>query len=120
MIDDLDLLERLFPKLDAALPLKVRLSPPLANLITQQSHGKAPPPHCYVTQVSYAGDAGGIMCRLDLENEGKSPFIVSITNLIVDARAAVARDVAVYQRRRFKRLRRLGVPNGHSAVHRAE
>ena len=46
------------------------------------------------------------MCRVDFTPEiGKATF-ASITHLRFDARLPIARDIAVYQKHRVKRLRR--------------
>jgi hypothetical protein len=110
MIDDPAQVQRLLGRLEAALPLVLGISPPLAATI----HGQAPrmtvPTECQVTWVSYAGDEGGIMCRLQL-NDGSSnrQFFVSLTHLVTRPGTPLAHEIAAYQRHRGKRLRR-GLP----------
>ncbi|HET6158104.1 MAG TPA: hypothetical protein VFE34_07160 [Dongiaceae bacterium] len=49
------------------------------------------------------------MCRLeDSEGAADSPFVVSITHLKFDARTPMYREIAAYQKRRIKWLRKSG------------
>ncbi|MGP0000485.1 MAG: hypothetical protein ACLPKW_22450 [Acetobacteraceae bacterium] len=102
MIDNVAQVERLVTKLNAALPLTPEL---LATLQARNPSGKLTP-ICAITWISYAGDEGGIMCRLDLGRETDAEAFASITHLRFDARLPLARDIAAYQRHRVKRLRR--------------
>jgi hypothetical protein len=55
----------------------------------------------------YLGDEGGILCHLAFDADiGPRAFIVSITHLLFDRRNPLAREIASYQKHRFKRLRR--------------
>jgi len=102
MIDNPDQTERLLAKLDAALPVPARMTPELAATL------QAPDPaqSCTITWISYAGDEGGIVCRLDLAHESNSATFVSITHLRFHPRLPLARDIAAYQKHRVKRMRR--------------
>ncbi len=46
------------------------------------------------------------MCRLDFAQESETAAFASITHLRFDPRLPIARDIAVYQKHRVKRLRR--------------
>lgn len=106
MIDNLDQTERLIARLQAALPLPARLTPELAATLKTKNTATAFPSACSITWISYAGDEGGIMCRLDFAAETETATFASITHLRFDARMPVARDIAAYQKHRAKRLRR--------------
>ena len=106
MIDNPDHAERLLAKLQAALPLPARLTPELAATIQTQNPSSDIPPACAITWISYAGDEGGIVCRLDFRPEIENAAFVSITHLRSDPRLPLARDIAIYQKHRVKRLRR--------------
>jgi hypothetical protein len=58
-----------------------------------------------ITAVSYAGDEGGIMCRLEIPRNENAVHI-SITYLRFDPRLPLAREITAYQRHRMKHLRR--------------
>jgi hypothetical protein len=107
MIDNLTQLEPLIAKLKAALPLPATASPPLLALLREQSPDLDLLPRCHITEIHYAGDEGGILCKLDFGHEDdREVVLVSITNLIFDRRLPVAREIAAYQKHRIKRLRR--------------
>jgi hypothetical protein len=99
MIDNPEQVERLVSKLRELLPLVaiVREQSPAV----ERSHGYT------ITRVDYAGDEGGIVCKVELgpNNEDRALF-ASITHLRFDQAAPVAREVAAYQKRRVKQLQR--------------
>jgi hypothetical protein len=106
MIDNPDQAERLLARLQAALPLPARVTPELAATLQTKSIATEIPTNCSITWISYAGDEGGIMCRLGFERETETATFASITHLRFDARLPVARDIAAYQKHRVKHLRR--------------
>jgi hypothetical protein len=111
VIDNSEQVERLLAKLQAALPLAATVTPKLAVTLREQSPGIDVPRRGSVTWASYSGDEGGIVCKLDLgREEGAKAFFVSITHLVFDSRAPLAREIAAYQKHRIKRLRGLGKP----------
>ena len=113
MIDNPVQVERLLPKLKEALPTSAGPTPRLAALLRDQSPPIELPQSCQVTSVDYAGDEGGIMCRLDPCSEGGSgAYFISITHLAFDRRQPLAREIAAYQKHRIKRLMRLAEPIG--------
>jgi hypothetical protein len=61
---------------------------------------------CSITWISYAGDEGGIVCRLHFGDEAKNAAFVSITHLRFDARLPLAHEIIAYQKHRVKRLQR--------------
>jgi hypothetical protein len=105
MIDNPDRVERLLAKLQAALPLPARVTPELAATLRANDPTTNIPSACSITWVSYAGDEGGIMCRLDFGQECDSTAVVSITHLRFAARLPLGRDIVAYQKHRTKRLR---------------
>src|SRR5215471_1762939 len=105
MIDNPDQAQRLLARLEAALPMSARMTPELAATLQAQDPAHEIPHSCTITWISYAGDEGGIVCRLDFAHESKSVAFASITHLRFDPRLPLARDIAVYQKYRVKRLR---------------
>jgi hypothetical protein len=106
MIDNPDQAERLLARLQAALPLPARVTPELAATLQTKNAQTDIPSTCSVTWISYAGDEGGIVCRLDFTREIETATFASITHLRFDPRLPLARDIAAYQKHRVKRLRR--------------
>jgi hypothetical protein len=105
MIDHPDQVERLMQNLNAALPMSARVTPELQATLRKQN-GIEVPASCIVTWVSYAGDEGGIMCRLDTGADTPNAVFTSITHLRFDPRLSLAREIVAYQKHRAKRLRR--------------
>ena len=107
MIDDPDATDRLYERLEAALPLPARPTPELLAALRERQPAMTLAPACRVVEISYAGDEGGIVCKLDFgaDGTGKAAF-VSITHLRFDPRLPMARDIDRYQRHRVKKLRR--------------
>ena len=106
MIDDPEATERLLARLKAALPIPARLTPELQASLRERNAGAAIPATCQVTWVTYMGDEGGIVCKLDLGPDVEKEAFTSITHLRFDPRLPLARDIAAYQKHRAKRLKR--------------
>jgi hypothetical protein len=88
------------------LTLPARPTPELiAALVTKNVVGQTSAT-CSITWISYAGDEGGIVCRLDFGDEAKNAAFVSITHLRFDARLPLTREIIAYQKHRVKRLQR--------------
>ena len=104
MIDRPDQVERLLEQLGAALPIQARVTPKLQALL-QEKNSITVLAACNVTWVSYAGDEGGIICKLDAGADTSAVF-TSLTHLRFDPRLPLARDILTYQKHRVKRLRR--------------
>jgi hypothetical protein len=105
MIDNPDQAERLLARLQAALPLPARVTPELAATLQTKNTKSDIPSTCSITWISYAGDEGGIVCRLDFTREIETAAFASITHLRFNPRLPLARDIAAYQKHRIKRLR---------------
>ena len=113
MIDNPTQVEPLIAKLKAALPLSATVSAPMLAVLHEQSSGTDLPPRCRITGINYAGDEGGIVCRLDFGQEkAEKVFFASITHLTFDRWLLLAREIAAYQKHRIKRIRRANVPDG--------
>ena len=106
MTDDPEATERLLARLEAALPIPARLTPELQASLRERDAGAAVPADCQVTWVTYMGDEGGIVCKLDLGPDAVKDAFASITHLRFDARLPLARDIAACQKHRVKRLKR--------------
>ena len=108
MLDDPERTSRLLAALKASLPFEVHLTPPLARLLREEQVALAARDRQTVSEVSYLGDEGGIVCHLERGGDEKGKLIVtSITHLEFDPRLPFAREIAAYQKHRTKRLRRI-------------
>ncbi len=106
MIDNPDQAERLFTKLEAALPLPARVTPELAATLLVQNPASSIPSSCSIVWIRNVGDEGGIVCKLKFVAALENEAFVSITHLRFDARLPLAREITAYQKHRVKRLRR--------------
>jgi hypothetical protein len=109
MIDNPDQVARLVALLKESLPLFATVTSEVAAVIREQSPKADPLRRRYpISQVDYAGDEGGIVCKVELgpENDDRALF-ASITHLRFGHTGPIARQVAAYQKHRVKRLRRL-------------
>jgi hypothetical protein len=110
MTDDLVRVDALLAKMKEALPLHATPLPDLAAVMRRQRPEANLPRQWRITEVTYAGDPGGIMCHLDAgQDSGAGRFVVSITQVTFDRRVPMAREIAAYQKRRVKWLRKLGI-----------
>src|SRR5262249_41663405 len=109
MIDNPAQVERLVTTLRQSLPLFATVSPEVAAVIREQSPTADPLRRYPITRVDYAGDEGGIICKVELgpENDDRALF-TSITHLRFGQTGPIARQIAAYQKHRVKRLRRIG------------
>ena len=105
MIDAPDRAARLLDRLRAALPMPARVTPEAAAALLDKHYANTTRSLCSVTAVSYAGDEGGIVCRLEFGDDAGHVVFASITHLRFDPRLPLAREIAIYQKHRVKRLR---------------
>jgi hypothetical protein len=91
-----------------SLPLFATVSHEVAAVIHEQSRATDPLRRYPITGVDYAGDEGGIVCKVELgpENDDKALF-ASITHLRFGQAEPIGRQIAVYQKHRIKRPRRI-------------
>ena len=69
MIDNPLQADLLMAKLKAALPLPAVATPPMLAQLQEQAPGLELSPPCQITEIYYAGDEGGIVCKLDFGTE---------------------------------------------------
>jgi succinylarginine dihydrolase len=101
--------EELLRYMEGVLPITARISPRLAASLQETAPGLQPLAECKIVDVHYAGDFGGIMCVIEVpleDSEKKCVVIASLTHLDFDRRHYLARDIARYQKRRIKKLKR--------------
>jgi hypothetical protein len=93
MIDNPEQVERLVSKLRESLPLVAMLTPEVAAIVREQSPAVERSQGFAITRVDYAGDEGGIVCKVELgpNNEDRALF-ASITHLRFDQSVPVGRE----------------------------
>jgi hypothetical protein len=106
MLDNPRKTKTLMAALKAAVPFEVELTPEVVKQLQAQSLAYADQTHRIVSDVSYAGDEGGIVCRIvPLEKEA---LFISITHVRVPRAMPLAAAVVDYQKHRVKKLRKQG------------
>jgi hypothetical protein len=105
MLDKPEKTYQLLTALRAAAPFEVELTPSVIVHLWAQQIAVAVKPRQIVTEVSYAGDEGGIVCHLAPE-EGRDALIVSMTHLRVKRSLPFAAAVLDYQKHRVKKLKK--------------
>ena len=107
MSDDPEKTRRLLAALKASLPFEVHLTPPLARLLREEQVALAARDRQTVSEVSYLGDEGGIVCHIVPPDGGKAA-IVSLTHVQVPPSMPLTAEVLRYQKHRVKKLRQQG------------
>ena len=106
MIDKPEKTRQLLALLMGALPFEVDLTSELLATLKQKQFSGALERRQTVSQLSYAGDEGGILCHIQPPDESNA-IVTSITHIRVPANLPFALDVADYQKHRVKKLRKL-------------
>ncbi len=107
MIDKPGKTQQLLALLEASLPFEADLTSEFLAQLTQKDFSAGLQRRQIVTGLTYMGDAGGIMCHLQPENE-QNVIVASITHVRVPARLPFAAEVVDYQKHRVKKLRKGG------------
>ena len=107
MLDDPEKTPRLLAALKASLPFEVHLTPPLARLLREEHVALAAGDRQTVSEVSYLGDEGGIVCHIVPPDGGKAA-VVSLTHVRVPPSMPHAAEVLRYQKHRVKKLGKQG------------
>jgi hypothetical protein len=108
MIDHPERTTLLLAALKAALPFDVRLSERLLKHLGPQHDAIVDKAHHTVSNLSYAGDEGGIVCHMLPSEEGEGALVVSLTQLHVPRSNPLAAAIAEYQKYRVKKLKKQG------------
>ena len=109
MLDNPEKTTKLLAALKAAVPFEVELTDRLIKQLRAQHHAGADQKHHTVSDLSYAGDEGGIVCHI-LPPEKQEVIVVSLTNVHVPRTMPLAAAVADYQKHRVKKLKKQGRP----------
>jgi hypothetical protein len=107
MLDNAKKTEALMAALKAAVPFEVELTPEVVNQLRAQSLAHANQTRRIVSDLSYAGDEGGIVCHV-VPLDKKEALFISITHVRVPVTMPLAAAVVDYQKHRVKKLRKQG------------
>jgi hypothetical protein len=105
MLDLPDKTEALLDAMERALPFEVSLMPQLIAGLAKQQRPMLVKPVETVTDISYAGDEGGIMCHIT-PSDVDSMVVVSLTHVRVPRTLTFAAAALAYQKHRVKKLKK--------------
>jgi hypothetical protein len=108
MLDHPEKTARLLAALKAAAPFEVELTPALINYLRAENLTAEIRTNQTVSDLSYAGDEGGIVCHLSRSDETGQALVVSLTHVRVPRTMPLAAAVAGYQKHRVKKLKKQG------------
>jgi len=108
MLDHPEKTTKLLAALKAAVPFEVELSDRLLKYLQAQYHAAADGTHHTVSNLSYAGDEGGIVCHIVPPEKQEALVVVSLTHVRVPHSMPLAAAVADYQKHRVKKLKKQG------------
>jgi len=107
MLDNPEKTARLMAALKAAVPFEVNLTPEVIKQLQAKNVASPDQTHRTVSDLSYAGDEGGIVCHIQPE-DAESVVVVSLTHVRVRRKLAFAAAVLDYQKHRVKKLKKQG------------
>jgi hypothetical protein len=105
MLDKPEKTRQLVAALKAALPFEVALTPELIAHLARQQNPAVVKSTETVSDISYAGDEGGIVCHIRPAG-ADSMLVVSLTHARVARTLPFAAAVIDYQKHRVKKLRK--------------
>jgi hypothetical protein len=103
MLDNPEKTTKLLAALKAAVPFEVELTEHVVKQLRMDEK------HHTVSELSYAGDEGGIVCHI-VPPEKREALVVSLTHVRVPRSMPLAAAVVDYQKHRVKKLKKQGRP----------
>ena len=105
MLDHPEKTARLLAALKAAVPFEVEFVPSLVNYLRAQHVAIADQSQHVVSDLSYAGDEGGIVCHI-VPPDRREALVVSLTHVRMPRTMPLASAVIDYQKHRVKKLKK--------------
>lgn len=105
MIDNPEKTACLLAALKAAAPFNVELVPSLVSYLQAQHVGFGGHTRHVVSNLSYAGDEGGIVCHI-APRDKEEALVVSLTQVRVPRSMPLAAAIADYHNHRAKKLKK--------------
>lgn len=107
MLDNPEKTARLLVALKAAVPFEVELTPAVVKQLQADKVAAAYQTRQIVSNLSYLGDEGGIMCHI-APPESEGAIIISLTHVRAPRSMPFAKAVIDYQKHRVKKLKKQG------------
>src|SRR5215468_3631967 len=115
MLDNPEKTARLLAALKAAVPFEVDLTPAVVKQLQSEHVANADQIRRIVSDLSYAGDEGGIVCHIVPLDKQEALFI-SLTHVRMPRTMPLAAAVADYQKHRVKKLKKQGPSKSSSST----
>lgn len=107
MLDNPEKTARLLVAMKQAAPFEVELAPMVVKQLQADKVAAADQPRQIVSDLSYLGDEGGIMCHI-APPESEGAIVISLTHVRVVRSMPLATAVLEYQKHRVKKLKKQG------------
>src|SRR5258708_15156982 len=107
MLDNPEKTTRLLTALNASAPFEGEVLPSVVTHFQSENLAITTPTRQVVSDLSYAGDEGGIVCHIVPEGK-REALIMSLTHVHVPRTNPHARAVIDYQKHRIKKLKKQG------------
>jgi hypothetical protein len=101
MLDNPEKTTNLLAALKAAVPFEIELTEQVLKQLRMDEKQHT------VSDVSYAGDEGGIVCHI-VPPKKREALVISLTHIRVPRSMPLAASVADYQKHRVKKLKKQG------------
>ena len=105
MLDHPKKTEELLALLKEAVPFEVEIAPAVIKQLQDDGAGVASKTRYVVSNVSYAGDEGGIMCHI-VPPQGRDAIVISLTYVRMPRLTPLATAILSYQKHRLKKLKK--------------
>jgi hypothetical protein len=107
MLDNPEKTTRLLTALKAEVPFEVEVLPSVIKHLQSENLTITNPTRQLVSDLSYAGDEGGIVCHIIPEGKTEA-LVMSLTYVRVPRRNPLAAAIIDYQKHRIKKLKKQG------------
>jgi hypothetical protein len=105
MLDNPEKTRELLTALKSALPFEVELTPEVIESLRTGEPTVVTKPKQIVSEVSYAGDEGGVMCHIHPRETGGA-IVISLTHVRMHRMQPLAKAVFGYQKHRIKKIKK--------------
>ena len=105
MLDHSKKTEELLALLKASVPFEVEIAPAVIKQLQDDDAAIASDTRYVVSNVSYAGDEGGIVCHI-VPGQGRQAIVVSLTYVRMPRLTSLATAILAYQKHRSKKLKK--------------
>ena len=105
MLDHPNKTEELLAMLKAGVPFEVEIVPSVIEQLQDDGAGVTSKTRYVVSDVSYAGDEGGIVCHI-VPPQGRDAIVISLTYVRMPRLTPLATAILAYQKHRLKKLKK--------------